>query len=126
MEISTFRFIFGLIFIVLGMCVFAIQMFGVFKFRYALNRMHAAAMGDTLGIGMVLIGLMIMFGWSFVTLKLGLIMLFLWCSSPVASHLIAALLVEIDESGRKHFETAPLSEIEARLAEKEKSKEEDK
>lgn len=116
MEISMLRFIIGFIFIILGMIVFFIQMYGVFRFVYAFNRMHASAMGDTMGIAFVLIGLMIMFGFTFTTLKLGLILVFLWCSSPVSSHLIAALLVETDEDKKKHLEELPLSEVEARLA----------
>jgi len=118
MEISMFRFIIGLIFIVLGIVVFFIQMYGVFRFVYAFNRMHAAAMGDTMGIGLVLLGLMIMFGFSFTTLKLGLILIFLWCSSPVSSHLIAQLLVETDEDKEKHLEIMTLAEAEDRLAKK--------
>ena len=74
-----------------GLGVFAVQVFGVFKFNYVLNRMHAAAMGDTLGIGISLVGLIILSGWNFASLKMALIIVFLWNASPVSSHLIARL-----------------------------------
>lgn len=122
MEISMVRFIIGFLFIILGLIFFMIQLFGVFKFKYVLNRMHAAAMGDTQGISLVLIGLMIMFGFSFTTLKLILIVVFLWCSSPVASHLVSALQVETDEELEKHLTEDTLSNIEQMLEKKRENK----
>ena len=85
------RFLIGAACLLFGLGIFAIEMVGVFRFRYVLNRMHAAAMGDTLGIGFSLLGLIIMSGLSFTSLKLFLIICFLWFSSPVSSHLIARL-----------------------------------
>lgn len=89
--IEWIQFILGIGFLFTGVGIFAIQLFGIFKFKYVLNRMHAAAMGDTLGIGSCLVGLMILSGFKFVTLKLALILIFLWLASPVSSHLIARL-----------------------------------
>ncbi len=85
------QFILGVAFLLAGLGVFAVQVFGVFKFNYVLNRMHAAAMGDTLGIGISLVGLIILSGWNFASLKMALIIVFLWNASPVSSHLIARL-----------------------------------
>jgi multicomponent Na+:H+ antiporter subunit G len=48
------RFLAGVGLLLVGMGIFVLQLFGVFKFKYVLNRMHAAAMGDTLGIGVSL------------------------------------------------------------------------
>ena len=50
------------------------------------TRMHAAGLIDTLGAGLVLLGLMMQGGWSLVTVKLLLILAFLWLTSPTASH----------------------------------------
>lgn len=85
------QFVLGVSFLLAGLGVFAVQVFGVFKFDYVLNRMHAAAMGDTLGIGISLVGLIILSGWNFASLKMALIIVFLWNASPVSSHLIARL-----------------------------------
>ncbi len=87
------RFIIGAAFLVVGLAIFCIEIYGVFHFKHTLNRMHAAAMGDTLGIGSAMIGLMIISGLNFTTLKMGLVVVFLWFSSPVASHLLAKLEV---------------------------------
>ena len=74
--------------------------------------MHAAAMGDTLGIGFSLLGLIIMSGWNFTTLKLFLVILFLWFSSPVSSHLIARLEVTTNEDKEKQYRVIKLDELE--------------
>jgi len=99
---EALRFILGIAFIVLGLLVFVIQLVGVFKFRYVLNRMHAAGMGDTMGISLCLVGTMFLFGWTFTTLKVALIVAFLWLASPVASHLIARLEVTTNEELEKY------------------------
>lgn len=49
---------------------------GLFRFDYVLNRMHAAAVGDSLGIFCVLIGLMLLHGWSLSAAKTLLIFVF--------------------------------------------------
>lgn len=101
--IEWIRFLAGGILLLIGLVIFLIQMIGVFRFKYVLNRMHAAAMGDTLGIGCCLLGLIVMNGASFTSLKLMLVMIFLWFSSPVSSHLIARLEVTTDEEPKKHY-----------------------
>ena len=53
------RFIIAAIFIVAGIFVFAAAAFGVFKFKYVLNRMHVAAKCDSLGALLILVGCMI-------------------------------------------------------------------
>ena len=95
-------FLLGVAFIIMGLLVFVIQLVGVYKFKYVLNRMHAAGMGDTLGISLCLIGTVFLFGWSFTSLKIILIAAFLWLASPVSSHLIARLEVTTNEELEKY------------------------
>lgn len=98
------RFILGVGFLLIGVAAFVLEVLGIFKFQYVLNRMHAAAIGDTLGLGASLVGLMILFGFRFVTLKLVLVVIFLWCASPVSSHLISRLEYTVDEDLEKFCE----------------------
>ena len=88
-----FRFVLGSAFLLIGMVVFAIEVFGIFRLNCALNRLHSAALGDTLGISSCMIGLMIMEGFTFTTLKMALVILFFWMASPVSSHLLANLKI---------------------------------
>ncbi|MCQ2491912.1 MAG: monovalent cation/H(+) antiporter subunit G [Lachnospiraceae bacterium] len=91
------RFFCGAFFIIVGIVTAFIATFGMFRFTYVLNRMHSAAMCDTLALGSVLIGLIIFYGVSFASLKLAAIICFLWLASPVSSHLLARLEVTINE-----------------------------
>ena len=51
MEVLAWiRFLVGAALIIVGLLMFIVEVFGVYRFKYVLNRMHAAAMGDTLGI----------------------------------------------------------------------------
>lgn len=92
------------LFLLMGVFFMVAAMFGVYKFKFVLNRMHSAAMGDTLGIACCLIGLMIMCGFSFTTLKLFLVIVALWLASPVGSHLISRLEVTTNEELSKDCE----------------------
>lgn len=91
------RFILGTGLLLVGLGIFLLQVFGVFKFKYVLNRMHAAAMGDTLGIAASLVGLILLSGLNFTSLKMALVLVFLWLASPVSSHLISRLEVTTNE-----------------------------
>lgn len=92
------RFLLGTAFLICGVIIFGIELFGVFKFKYVLNRMHAAAMGDTFGIVLSMIGLIIISGFHFTSLKMLLVVVFLWFASPVASHMLARFEVATNDS----------------------------
>ena len=109
------RFLAGAALLVCGLGIFTVELIGVYRFKYVLNRMHAAAMGDTLGIGFSLMGLILMNGFNFPSLKLFFVIVFLWFSSPASSHLIARLEVTTDEEPGKHYRRAELKELEAEL-----------
>lgn len=111
------RLIIGSTFLICGLVIFFTELFGVFHFHYVLNRMHAAAMGDTLGISSCLLGLMFFSGFNFTTLKLALIVLFLWCTSPVSSHVLARLEVATNDNLDAHcLIYDDLQDLEAELA----------
>lgn len=62
---------------------------GVLRLPDVYTRMHAAGITDTLGAGALLAGLMIQGGWSLVTVKLVLILVFLYFTSPTSSFALA-------------------------------------
>lgn len=84
--------------LVMGIVFEVLAVFGVNRFNKALNRMHAAAMGDTLGILFVFLGLILMRGFSMDSLKLSLVILFFWLASPVSGHMISRLEMMTDEN----------------------------
>jgi len=52
-------------------------------------RMHAAGLVDTMGAGLIVAGLAIQAGFTQTTIKLGLILVFLFFTSPTATHAVA-------------------------------------
>jgi len=102
--LELLRFILGSFFIAVGVVIFIIEVKGIFHLKVVLNRLHAAGMGDTLGLASSLIGLMILSGFNMNTLKMGFIIVFLWFTSPVATHLLAKLEVETDENVDESYE----------------------
>lgn len=97
------RLVLGTGLIVLGLIVFVIEIIGIYRQKYVLNRMHAAAMGDTMGFFCVMLGLMIMQGFDFVTIKFALVIVFFWLTSPVASHMTALLESYTNDKLDKHL-----------------------
>ena len=91
------RFAAAALCLALGIAFMILAVFGVNRFKKALNRMHAAAMGDTLGILFIFAGLMIIRGFSLDSLKLFLVILFFWMASPVSGHMISRLEAMTDE-----------------------------
>ena len=94
---AVVRLILTAAFMVLGLFVCCVGVYGVFKLKYAANRMHAAALNDTMGISLCLVGLAISAPDVFTALKILLVVVFLWLASPVASHLLCRLEVETNE-----------------------------
>ena len=92
--VEIFRLIAGFVFIFVGLLTIILAIIGVYRFNYVLNRMHLAATCDTMGMLFILIGLVILEGFTFTTLKLMCIVVFFWLSSPICSHLISDAEVE--------------------------------
>jgi len=53
------------------------------------TRLHAAGVGDTLGMGLFVLGFMFLVDFGSVTAKLALVLLFILLTSPVATHALA-------------------------------------
>lgn len=103
-AVDWIRLVIGSLFVLAGIVIFFTELYGVFHFKYVLNRMHAAAMGDTLGISACLIGLMIFSGSNFTTLKMFLVIVFLWFASPVSSHVLSRLEAATNDNLAAHCE----------------------
>ncbi|WP_341760104.1 monovalent cation/H(+) antiporter subunit G [Candidatus Endowatersipora endosymbiont of Watersipora subatra] len=62
---------------------------GLIKFQDFWSRLHAVSMIDSAGVGLIIGGLMLQTGLSFVTIKFAIIVIFLFLTGPTASHAIA-------------------------------------
>jgi multicomponent Na+:H+ antiporter subunit G len=82
-DIIVAIFLFG------GLFFFMVGTLGIIRFPDVFTRAHSAAKCDTLGAILCLSSLVILEGISFVSLKIILILVFVWISNPTATHLIA-------------------------------------
>lgn len=96
------RFALGALLTVGGLFVTVTGVIGNFRFHYVLSRMHAAGLGDTLGLLLCVAGLTVLTGFGVFALKLFLILLLFWCASPVASHRIMKMEIENGSSAAKN------------------------
>ena len=62
---------------------------GMIRLPDVFTRMHAAGMADTMGAGLILVGLCLYSGANLVTVRLVLILAFVWFTSPIATHALA-------------------------------------
>jgi len=104
------RFVITAVLVLLGLVFCAIGVFGLFRFKYAANRMHAAAIVDTLGISLCMAGFAVSAPDLFSGLKILLVIVFWWLSSPVASHLLCRLEIVTDEQ-RSEYMTVHMQTI---------------
>lgn len=76
-------------FIVVGGVFAVIGGIGVVRMPDVFTRMHAAGITDTMGAGFLIVGMMFQAGWTIVTIKLILILAFIFFTSPTATHALA-------------------------------------
>jgi len=87
----TFRTGIAMTLIVLGIVVIGISILGLFRLKTALERLHAGAITDTLGVLLLVSGLCLLCGWTIHTVKLLFLLVILWLTNPISSHLIARM-----------------------------------
>ncbi|MBR4343836.1 MAG: monovalent cation/H(+) antiporter subunit G [Lachnospiraceae bacterium] len=89
---STIQIVIADVFLTIGALLCLISTIGVFRMKFVMNRMHAAAIADTGGLFFIITGLVILCGFTFMTLKLLLLVVIFWITSPVSSHLLSNMV----------------------------------
>ena len=97
------RVVIAAVLLALAVFVFFSEVLGFYKFRYVLNRMHAAALGDTLGIASTVAAVAVLTGRLSATLKLLLIIVFMFLTNPVVTHLTAQAEVASHRNAGKEY-----------------------
>ena len=87
-----------------GLFVLITGVVGQFRFHYVLNRMHAASMGDSLGLLLLVCGLCVSANDGWVIAKMLMTVAFMWITSPTGGHLIARLELTSNEHPEKEME----------------------
>ena len=81
----------AMLLITLGIFVIAVAIFGLFMYRDALQALHAGALIDTLGLLLILAGVVVLCGFTNTSLKIAVLLVILWATNPVSSHLITRM-----------------------------------
>ena len=101
---ETIRLIIAGVLILGGVIAGAVSILGVFRFRFVMNRMHCAAILDTLAMALILGGLMVASSDMRYIPKLAAALLMLWIGSPAASHLVGRMEISTDETVPEHIQ----------------------
>lgn len=104
--LDVIRFALSLVLTVAGLFVLISGVLGVYRFKYALSRVHASALLDTVGILLMLLGVIVGQGFTMASLRMLVVICFLWITSPVAGHLIGRLEVTINDELDKDMTVA--------------------
>ena len=73
------------------------------------TRMHAASVVETLGAGLILLGLLLQAGFTLVAAKLGVLGLLIFFASPTATHALARAALERGLKPMAHARKEPSS-----------------
>jgi len=98
------RLIIASVFLVIAIFVFLSEVVGFFRFRYVLDRVHAAGLGDTLGIISVAIAAAVLWGEVNAVIKLILIVGFMMLTGPVLTHLLTNIEVRSHKNAGNEYE----------------------
>ena len=78
----------GNVLIGLGLAFMVITALGLLRLPDFFTRVHAVSKSETLGIALMLLGLILHEGATLVSLKLALILVFVAIANPVGAHLL--------------------------------------
>ena len=87
--IETLQVILASLLFILGAFFFLVGVLGLLRMPDVFSRIHTTTKGDTLGVGLILAGLMVLYGFSFTSLRLVVLLALVWLTTPTAAHLIA-------------------------------------
>ncbi len=88
--------IISLIILVFGIFFFMVGVVGLLRFPDVYTRLHATTKCDTLGIGLILFSIMLYQGFSGPSVKIGIMIVFIWLSNPTAAHAIGKAAYSVD------------------------------
>ena len=123
MDGQTLLTILSGFFIACGVIALMIGSLGLLRLPDVYCRIHAVGMIDTAGSGFIILGMIIHEGFSLATVKLVLIGVFLFFTSPIATHAVAQVAYKsgVVPVGRNLVRTAGAKNTKASVAIKERA-----
>ena len=90
--------------LIAGLGFLAAGVIGNCRFYYVMNRIHAAGLGDTMGLLLTVLALAVSEDTVSGALRLFLPLVFLWLTSPVASHFLSMIEYYTNRRLYRHME----------------------
>lgn len=98
------KFGFVSLLMITGVLIFVISAAGNFRFASILNRLQISGNSDTLGCSLMLAGLILAEESLSLTLKLSIMLIFMWFANPVAGHILAKTELTVSPEEMKDCE----------------------
>jgi multicomponent Na+:H+ antiporter subunit G len=107
MMVEFLRDLAVVFFLLSGTFFFLVGVIGLLRMPDVFTRMHATTKCDTMGAGLIFLGLILWKGFTLVSLVVFLVLLFLWITNPTAAHYIAKGAYESLNAKDQKEETKP-------------------
>lgn len=88
MSAAIFQWVGGAL-VVIGSLFMVVGAIGLIRMPDVFTRMHAASVSDSLGVGLILLGLIFFAGFTLVAVKLIFLILAIAVTGPTATHAVA-------------------------------------
>ncbi|MBS3959216.1 MAG: monovalent cation/H(+) antiporter subunit G [Xanthomonadaceae bacterium] len=98
----------GLLFVVLGAALLVVAALGLWTLPDALARQHAATKAGTLSLALLLVGAGLLAGVEGWWWRIGVVVVLLVCTLPVASHMLARAAARRGLTPRQIAEAKPM------------------
>ncbi len=99
MILEWIRFGLCAVCLITAMICFTAAVLGANRFGFIMNRVHAGGVGDTIGIFLIALSIILGNGFHMAELKMCFIIVFMWFTSPVSSH----ILIQVEYYTNKHL-----------------------
>ncbi|MDD3958072.1 MAG: monovalent cation/H(+) antiporter subunit G [Candidatus Izemoplasmatales bacterium] len=77
------------VFLLGGAFFYFVGVVGLIRMPDVFSRIHATSKCDTMGAGLIFIGMIIWQGFTMVSLNILIVLIFVWLTNPTAAHYIA-------------------------------------
>jgi multicomponent Na+:H+ antiporter subunit G len=94
-NMQQIRELLSSVLIMLGVIFMVLSAVGLLRFPDFYTRMSTITKGSTLGVGLILLGLSVYFNKADILLKVFIILIFTFITSPVAAHVISRTAVRL-------------------------------
>ncbi len=78
-----------IVLLALGLFFFFVGSLGILRMPDVFTRMHVTTKADTMGAGLIFLAMILWKGFSFISLNILIILIFIWLTNPTACHFIA-------------------------------------